>query len=44
VTDALLRDELERELNSVAHPLARNAWKLTAAVGLVERLAEQLPD
>lgn len=37
-----LRAALDRELNAVAHPLARNGWKLDALAGLCERAAERL--
>lgn len=37
-----LRRMLDDEINASAHPLARNAWKLDAAVGLAEQAAERL--
>jgi CO/xanthine dehydrogenase FAD-binding subunit len=42
VSTAQIRAELDRELNSVAHPLRNNAWKLDAAVGLAENVTDRL--
>jgi CO/xanthine dehydrogenase Mo-binding subunit/CO/xanthine dehydrogenase FAD-binding subunit len=42
VTSATLRKTLDVELNSKAHPLARNAWKLDAAAGLAQEAAEKI--
>jgi CO/xanthine dehydrogenase Mo-binding subunit/CO/xanthine dehydrogenase FAD-binding subunit len=38
----VLRSVLDEELDSRAHPLARNAWKLDAVAGLAERALEQI--
>jgi hypothetical protein len=37
-----LRRALDQELDAVAHPLQRNAWKLDAAAGLAEQASERL--
>lgn len=42
VTPEKLRVALDRELDAVAHPLLRNAWKLDAVSGLAQRAAERL--
>jgi CO/xanthine dehydrogenase Mo-binding subunit/CO/xanthine dehydrogenase FAD-binding subunit len=39
---ATVRRHVDAELDAHAHPLARNAWKLDAAAGLVVRAVEQL--
>ena len=33
---------VDAELNRIGHPLPRNAWKLDAAVGLVQNAYERL--
>jgi CO/xanthine dehydrogenase FAD-binding subunit len=40
---AAVRRLVDAELDAHAHPLRRNAWKLDAAAGLVERAVEALP-
>jgi CO/xanthine dehydrogenase Mo-binding subunit/CO/xanthine dehydrogenase FAD-binding subunit len=42
VTASSLRLALDRELDAIAHPLARNGWKLDAVAGLAEKAAEQI--
>jgi CO/xanthine dehydrogenase FAD-binding subunit len=42
LTQAILREALDAELNAAAHPLAGNAWKLDALAGLCERAAEKM--
>jgi CO/xanthine dehydrogenase FAD-binding subunit len=37
-----LRRALDRELDAKSHPLARNAWKLDAAVGIAEEAYEKM--
>ena len=39
---AALRLALDREFAANAHPLARNRWKIDAAIGLAEAAAEAL--
>jgi CO/xanthine dehydrogenase Mo-binding subunit/CO/xanthine dehydrogenase FAD-binding subunit len=41
-SSARLRDEVDRELDRIAHPLPGNGWKLDAAAGLVQTAAERL--
>lgn len=41
-TTALLRQALDRELDSHAHPLAHNGWKLDAAAGVAEQAIEKI--
>lgn len=40
----VLRTSIRRELAGIAHPLARNGWKLLAAEGVAVRAAESLLD
>jgi CO/xanthine dehydrogenase Mo-binding subunit/CO/xanthine dehydrogenase FAD-binding subunit len=42
VTPASLRSALDLELDTTAHPLARNGWKLDALAGLCEKAAERI--
>jgi CO/xanthine dehydrogenase Mo-binding subunit/CO/xanthine dehydrogenase FAD-binding subunit len=42
VTSAMLRMQLDIELDARAHPLARNGWKLDAVAGLAEEVVETL--
>jgi CO/xanthine dehydrogenase FAD-binding subunit len=41
-TAADLHRALDRELDREGHPLARNAWKLEAAVGIATRVSGRL--